>query len=210
MSLIPVDFGHAIRGDSYRSQATGFAITIAGLTAIAVAFYFGVEMIGWRDTGRYAWEAAALLFLVPFASEAVQKLARHENIDWLVEWTPRIELFFIAAFAGSWAMAMGPALTSSEKIPQMALAGAGAGLVLLLAMLVTSPHFFSHAGRIRRKAYDVTCAIVWTMLFLSFLDRFVGPHATDIFLPTVLLLMIAAVLTRFAARFQEEHPALFD
>lgn len=41
----------------------------------------------------------------------------------------------------------------------------------------------------------------WTLFTMTFFDRVVGPSRYDPFMPILLLLMIAALLVRFAAAF---------
>lgn len=204
MSLMPAFL------DQQRPVRTSYLVTPAGLLIIGLALFAGVETLGWRETSTYGWKVSALLFLMSFTSEALIRLFRGDFIDQLSEWSPRIEFFFIATFAGSWAVASAPFILANAHMPSVMMVGSVTAYILILGMLVTSPKFFPHEGRFRARVYDCVSATLWTIFFLTFLDKYAGPHAPDYFLPTILLLLIAGVLVRFAAAFKTRHPVLFD
>ena len=203
MSLMPASLDH------HRPAKTSYLITPVGLAVVGLCFFAGVETLGWSETSAYAWKASAILFLVSFISEALIRLFRGNAIDHLAEWAPRIEFFFIATLAGSWALASAPFILANTHMPSVMMVGSVTAYALILGMLVTSRKFFPYEGRFRARAYDLVCATLWTIFFLTFLDKYAGPHAPDYFLPAILLLLIGGVLVRFAAAFKTQHPALF-
>lgn len=184
-------------------HALTIVLSCAALTGVAIALAFmteGINEYGWRAAEQYAERTAALLFLIPFLAGPLASLF---GIWSLLIDRRAYGVGFAIALVGYIATVVGPFVFRGETVPPPIVAYEVAAFALLLPQLLTSNNLavrvlgFSAWSRLHTFAmYGY-----WTLFTMTFFDRVVGPSRYDPVLPILLLLMIAALVARFAASF---------
>ncbi len=209
---------HAMFGSGRVSRLRiTLAPLVAGIALVAVALVLGAVLFrgfaenGFRLGSQLAWRYTFFVFFAALLAEPAGRIAARFGFSWPESLSRTLAWGFCASY-GIYLL--------SVFLPNVIRLSGGATLMVLfsgtvaLVMALTAAPLkrFGRAPligeRTRRTMQGLAIIYFWSCYSLMALARISGPHRPDAFYDISLLLMVAALLARFADRWfaDRENP----
>ncbi|MEI9994844.1 MAG: hypothetical protein WDM91_09645 [Rhizomicrobium sp.] len=206
--MVAIDSSHEIAPPTQTpSGHTGsivlFALLLSALVAVASLSLQAGTGNGWAEAGTQVGRFALLLFVAAMVVEPLGRLIPLKPMQAAARERGGLTLGFVTASAVALAcelapMQFGGAIVSAPTIAYCAFTG------LILAVLL----FSGHPATLRflgepawRAMQRIATAYFWLAFTLTGIEHIVGPHRPDSWPGFSLLLLVAALLIRFADAF---------
>ena len=178
-------------------------LLISGLL-VAVALSLGaVDASGWPDASEMVSRFALLIFVAAMVVEPAGRLIPTRATRAAARERSSLILAFAAALAVSLICLVSPVRFGGEPLAAPTVAYCLLTSVILVVML-----FSAHPATERllgapawRSMQRIATAYFWLAFALTAMERLIGPHRTDYWHGFALLLLVTALLVRFADTF---------
>ena len=166
----------------------------------------GFTESGWRLGSELAWRFTCFVFFAATIAGPLGRLIRWQRLSEACESRRQLVWGFCAGFAVYlFGLRMADLAASGNRAGMMAGIGifdlSSAVLIVIVACMASRHAAFFLGEKVRRVVLGAGLCCFWLAYALTGLEHISGPHRPDLFYGVSILLMVAALLLRFADHF---------
>src|ERR1700712_1556906 len=204
--MVPIDSAQDIPVSRQAETAHTGGIVLFALVAsalLATAAVVTAQGSGWSMAAPMVSRFSVLLFVAAMVVEPLARLIPVRAMRLLGRERGSLTIVFAAASALSLACLAAPSLLGGERMPMAATAYCVMTAMVLVVML-----FSGHPAAARnfgaaawRALHRISTSYFWAVFMIAGIEHLVGPHLPDRWYGFSLLLLVGALMLRFANSF---------